>query len=492
MKLRDYQERVIHELRDGFRSGHMRQILALATGSGKTVVASHLIHNAARKGHKSLFIVDRVELIEQAVTHLDAMGLRVGVLQGENTFYTGKDDAVVASIQTIRARSAPLSGFVIIDECHLLHRAHIELMHLWNAVPFIGLSATPIRKDLGKYFTNLVRGPSVEQLTMEGALVPVKAFCPSREMLNNALADVSIRKGDFVEKELSQVLNSKKLIGDIVKTWLEKAEGRKTLCFSVDVAHSKSIVEDFIEAGIPAVHVDGYMQQSERDEIIQAFRDGVYIILSSVNVLGIGFDVPEVGCGILARPTLSEALDMQQKGRLIRPWNGKENAIILDHAGNCVRFGLPIHFSVPDLHDEDRQTAVHKRSQKKMATCQDCGALLEPSQENCPDCGSIRPIRKGDVEHLQEANLIGYGSNDSGSHEPTDEDRKRWYQGFKWYTETRGKKSGYAFFLFQDKFKSKPPFLWASLPSVEADPDVMRWIKYRNIRYAKRRKPADY
>jgi superfamily II DNA or RNA helicase len=87
MQLRDYQERVIHELRDGFRAGHRRQILALATGSGKTVVAAHLIRNAAAKGHKSLFVVDRIELVDQAASHLHKIGLKVGIMQGENTAY---------------------------------------------------------------------------------------------------------------------------------------------------------------------------------------------------------------------------------------------------------------------------------------------------------------------------------------------------------------------------------------------------------------------
>ena len=99
MKLRDYQESVVQELREGFRSGHLRQILALATGSGKTVVASHLIGTAASKGHKSLFVVDRIELVDQAAQHLHQMGLSVGILQGENTNYSGADDVVVASMK---------------------------------------------------------------------------------------------------------------------------------------------------------------------------------------------------------------------------------------------------------------------------------------------------------------------------------------------------------------------------------------------------------
>ena len=63
-----FQEQVIQELRQGYKQGHKRQMLALATGGGKTVAAAHLIHSAAQKGRTSLFIVDRIELVEQAAS----------------------------------------------------------------------------------------------------------------------------------------------------------------------------------------------------------------------------------------------------------------------------------------------------------------------------------------------------------------------------------------------------------------------------------------
>ncbi|MEW8073059.1 MAG: DEAD/DEAH box helicase family protein, partial [Candidatus Thiodiazotropha sp.] len=95
--LRPFQETAINELRAGLMQGHKRQLLALATGAGKTVVASHLIHRAAQNDHKSLFIVDRIELVDQAIEHLSAMGLQVGVYQGENTMVQASDEVVVAS-----------------------------------------------------------------------------------------------------------------------------------------------------------------------------------------------------------------------------------------------------------------------------------------------------------------------------------------------------------------------------------------------------------
>lgn len=205
------------------------------------------------------------------------------------------DEVVVASIQTIRARSAPPAGFVIIDEAHILHKAHVDLMQRWDKVPFIGFSATPLRPDLGNYFTNLVRGPTVAWLIDNDFLTPVRAFCPMQDKIDRALESLRVRAGDFIEAQLSEAFNRKELIGDIIATWKQYASDRPTLVFAVDIAHSKSIIEDFVDEGIAAARIEAYTKDGERDDIIGQFQAGEIKVLSSVNVLGIGFDVPDDG-----------------------------------------------------------------------------------------------------------------------------------------------------------------------------------------------------
>ena len=485
-----HQQQAIEDLRAGRRAGHLRQILAMPTGSGKTVVASHLAHAAAAKDKKVLFIVDRIELVGQAVRHLAGMGLSVGVMQGENTDFSRTDEVIVASIQTIRARSAPYwVDVIIIDEVHILHRAHIDLMEAWNLLPFIGLSATPLREDLGKYFTHLVRGPAVAWLTEHGFLVPAKAFCPGAEHIGRILDGVATRAGDFVEQELAAALNRKELVGDIVRTWQEHGEGRSTLCFAIDIAHSKSIVEDFQAAGIAAAHLDAYTAEGERKDLIARFRAGEITILSSVNVLGIGFDVPDAACAILARPTLSEALDMQQKGRVIRPAEGKVDAILLDHAGNTLRFGLPIHFEVPDLDAQDRPTTKAKRKQTRMVACSHCGFALEPDQRTCPNCGIDRPTRSPKLR-VVDGELVAYGDYTATPAGVSVAQKRDWYAGFVWYAKMRLGKDReatlkYAFANHLDKFKGeKPAWSWRGLPPLPPSDEQLRWLHSRQIRWA--------
>jgi len=490
-----HQEQVLDDLRAGCRAGHRTQLLGMPTGSGKTVVASHIVHAAAAKGKKVLFIVDRIELVDQALGHLRATGLPVGILQGERTDFSRiRDEAIVASIQTIRARSAPTwCDLVIVDEAHILHRSHIGLIKAWDRIPFIGLSATPMRADLGKYFSNLVRGPSVAWLTENGYLVPARAFCPSAKHIAQILEGVRTRRGDFVERELAGAMNRRELVGDIVSTWQARGEGRQTLCFAVDIAHSKAIVEDFVAAGIAARHLDAYTPPEERKGLIAAYRAGEITILSSVAVLGIGFDVPDAACAILARPTLSEAVHMQQVGRVIRTAPGKTDAILLDHSGNTLRFGLPIHFEIPDLGDgEHRASTKSKRKQQRLVACSNCGAALEPDQRCCPACGIDRPIKTSGVLY-RDGELVAYGNFADPPQAGDQFERRAWYLGFVWWAiERLGKDPDqahrYAFASYLDKFKGdRPEWGWRDLEPVPPSDIQLRWMKYKQIRWAKSR-----
>jgi DNA repair protein RadD len=184
-------------------------------------------------------------------------GLRVGVLRGEDTDYTRKDDVIVASVQTVRSRSAPgWVDFVVVDEVHILHAAHIRLLESWQDKVFIGMSATPLRRGLGRIFTNLVRGPSILALTEQGYLVPARAHVPAQDAIRAALAGVGCGTTtagyDYREGELGAAMNQRELVGDLVRTWASKGENRPTLAFATNIAHSKAIVQDFSAAGVSA------------------------------------------------------------------------------------------------------------------------------------------------------------------------------------------------------------------------------------------------
>ena len=492
-ELYPHQIAVIDELREGLRNGYTRQVLGAATGMGKTVIASHIAASAASRGKRVLFVVHLTELVAQAVRTFSRMGLRVGILRGEDTDYSRADDIVVASIQTIRSRSAPgWIELVIIDECHVLHGTHRNLIRDWQHVPFIGLSATPLREGLGKHFQRLVKGPTVRWLTEHGYLVPATAYAPSQEAIQAALRSVSVgtttHGRDYRENELAKAVNTKALIGDLIKTWQERGENRQTLCFAASIAHSKAIVEDFNAVDVPAGHIDAYTPKGERDALIAAFKAGDIRILSSVAVLAVGFDVPDASCLILARPTLSEMLHFQQLGRGIRTADGKRDCIILDHAGNVPRHGLPIHFELPDDLDDGTEASRSKRRKKDkdaLVACSFCGYTMEPNQVTCPGCGIDRPRKSANIRII-DGTLTAYGDEASDS-APSEDDIKDWYRAFLYDRLERGKSPGGAYFMARDKFKGfQAPKSWNGLNPQPPTPEQMRWMKHWRIRAAKR------
>jgi len=482
-ELRPFQGDAVNDLRTGFKNGHKRQLLAFGTGLGKTYTISHIIHKVAKNGKKALFIVHTTELVHQSVKHLEMFGLRVGVLQGENSFQTSRDEVLVATIQSLRSRGVPPVEFVVIDEAHILHKAHIDLMMSWDNLPFIGLSGTPLRPDLGKYFTNLVKGPSIQEATDMGYLVPAKALCPSNDMIKNVLSGVKSLADDYNQKQLSKAVNVKVIIGSIVSTWQKNAPDRKTLVFAVDIAHSKSIIEDFVAVGVSAIHLDAYTDADTRKEIIAKFKAGKVQVLSSVNVLGIGFDDPSASCAILARPTNSEALHFQQVGRIIRSCEGKTDALILDHAGNTVKFGLPIHFEIPELTNEDYQSSNAKPKVKdKQVVCGNCSAVIDPSATQCDQCGMDRQVRPSNVEHY-DGKLIEYGSDDSGEVKFTHKDKREWYAAFLWTANRSGYQKGWASHQFKTKFGDWPNF--RNVEPKQPTHEQSNWLKYQQIKKAK-------
>lgn len=483
-----HQQQVIADLSQGIRQGHTRQLVALATGAGKTVVAAHLGHRAAAKGKKMLFIVDRIELCGQAAETFAGIGLNVGILRGDDTSYTRQDEIIVASIQSIRSRSAPdWLDFAIIDECHVLHQEHKRLMTDWPDRPFIGLSATPLTKGLGQIFTHLVRGPSIRELTEGKFLVPVRAYAPCADAVLAALADVSCGPTaagyDYKENELAAAMNAKGLIGDIVKTWQDKGEDRPTLCFATNVAHSQSIRDDFIAAGITAAHLDYRTEPSERRDIIAGFKVGTTKLLTSVNVLGTGFNVPDAGCLILARPTLSLALHIQQCGRGLRIAPGKDDCIILDHSGNCLKHGLPRHFVVPglDMGDKPDPAKAKKRDKPPFVACRHCGAIMDPDEITCPRCGLDRPVRASRIVS-RDGELVAFGSSTQGGDAPSQEDPQAFYLMAMGYCLAHGQKPGRAYHLTTARHPAvRIPWSWRDLPPLTPSPDVARWIRNRNL-----------
>jgi len=201
------------------------------------------------------------------------------------------------------------------------------------------LSATPCRSDgrgLGNYFDTLIEGPSVADLTPKW-LVPTIYYAPTEPDLKG----VRVQAGDYQINALSKRMNRDDLVGDIVSTWFKFGEGRRTICFAIDVPHSRHIQEEFVKAGVKCEHLDAKTPKADRDNILDRLASGETQVVVNVGIISEGYDCPIASCIILARPTKQLGLYRQMAGRGLRP-AASPLAVDADVAGIGHNLGPPL------------------------------------------------------------------------------------------------------------------------------------------------------
>ena len=337
MKLWDYQRESVERLRDGIRHGHRTQMLASPTGSGKTIMGAHLLREALNKGNPAVFCVDRVALVTQTSDRLSELGIPHGVLQSENT--RDRDALIqIVSEQTVEMRGYwPEMSLLIVDEAHTLRRFTSNAIRNTRAV-VVGLSATPFTRGLGDLYANLVNVTTTDDLIAQGRLAPLRAYAARQIDMRGAPG--SEWSGPEVARRATV------LTGDIVSSWVKQTHEHfggpaKTLVFSATVAHGHQLCREFQAAGYNFQQISYRDTGDDRDALIEEFRkpDSKIVGLISCEALAKGFDVPDVLCGVGARPyRKSFSAHIQQIGRLMRAHPGKEYGLWLDHSGNYLGF----------------------------------------------------------------------------------------------------------------------------------------------------------
>ena len=385
MKLRDYQERGINDIRAQFVQ-HKRRICFVAPcGAGKTMLMAYMAGRAAQRGMRTLFLVHRRELMEQAAATFDALQMDFGIIS--RTPLHPEAFIQIGSIQTVTRRLAGLEvpDLIILDECHHATAASwLTVINFFSKARVVGLTATPVRMNgagLGQVFDSLVSGPTAKELIQGHYLAPYKYYAPP---VAADLSGLHTVRGDFDQSQIAGRMDRQAVIGNAVEHYKRLAPGTQAICYCAGKVHSIHSMKAFNDAGISAAHVDASTPKDERARIMQQFKEGRIKILCNCDLFGEGVDVPSMETVILLRPTKSLTLYIQQSMRSMRIDKNKPNkkAIILDHVGNITRFGPP---------DADRTWTLDQRKSKKdkavkIRICPKCFAVYEPAPK-CPYCG---------------------------------------------------------------------------------------------------------
>jgi DNA repair protein RadD len=505
IELRPYQQEVIDELERQVAAGIRRILITAPTGSGKTIIASEIIRRATAQFKRTVLIAHRNELLTQARDKLQAFDVYAGIIKaGREKDLRPQALVQVAGIQTLHARAVrvksielPPAEVIFIDEAHHVRaRTYQAIVDAYPNAIIIGLTATPCRGDgrgLGNAFDAMIECPQISQLITLGHLVKLKIFAPPPPDLRGVQVAAT---GDYVIRQLSDRMDTDQLVGDVVEHWLKHSQRRRTVIFAVDVKHSIHIVEELRKSEVKAEHLDGSTPQDERDAILGRLASGQTEVISNCMVLTEGFDLPDIGCIVLARPTRSLGLYRQMIGRGLRPAEGKSDIVILDHSGGVHRHGRPDDAIVWTLHQDKRplnptheaRVAEHR---DPFCECPSCGHLRMRGM-SCDNCG-WEPKQRGHAVEYIDGDLIQLGKTNIG---PSETERKIFYAELRGYQLNARKKdgtlyaSGWAAQQYKQKFGHFPPWAWNNQPTVDPSDATRRWIKSRRIAYAHRRAAA--
>ena len=394
LQLRDYQLETVERIRDLIRAGHKNILCVSPTGSGKTVIATHMVAEVDRKGHHAAFVVDRLSLIEQTSRTFDDEGMEHGVIQGEHRKSAPHRRVQVASQQTLARRKWPKADVIFVDEAHTVTETVRERLTPRDTVS-IGLTATPFTKGLGQLYDAVVNVTTTNKLIADGHLSRFRIFAPSEPDMTG----VKIIAGEYEEKEAAS--RAMKVVGDCVTEYLKRGKGRKFICSAVNVDHVMELQRQFQAAGIPCATYTYRDLADDRADIVQEFRkrDSNIRGLITVTAASKGFDVPDIGVVIMARPlakSLAEHIQFFGRGLRIAP--GKEECIVLDHSGNCARFWDQwnefFEIGAVELDDGSKREkkAPGEKPEISSMKCPVC-AHLHTARPSCPSCGHEYPKR---------------------------------------------------------------------------------------------------
>jgi len=365
----------------------------------------------------------------------------------------------------------------------------MKLLEHYSGKTHVGLTATPWRSDrkgLNEYYQDIVVVRTPLELMKDGYILEPRVFAIPREDLAD-LGRVRVVGGDYDETQLAIAMDVDTLVGDIVDHWRKRANGVRTVAFACSVKHSQHIVQRFCDAGFRFVHLDGNSTIQERSRILKMLESHEIDGVSNCALFTEGWDSPQTGCAILARPTLSESLCMQQVGRVLRSCPGKPMPVILDHAGCLLEHGLPQEDRTYSLDPpEPRGAMAHK-------SCPQCLALLVSFVQVCPVCGHCFTTESKTDDDPVDKTIERAGELIEVRPATTDEKRAVWDSLCKAATD-KGYGVGWARKKYKARFGTFPPNSFG-VPKVDYshvsfEDKALDWARITSIGISKGYKPG--
>ena len=370
------QVKFIESVMDLYESGENRALLISSTGTGKTYASAFALREMLQKRAKetgrnvrALFLVHREQIAKQALrSYKNVFGERYsfGLLSGNSKNY--KSDILFSTMQMM-AREDIMKKFnandfdiIIIDEVHRAGAdSYQRIMNYFTPRFWMGMTASPDRTDgydiYGLFNHNIAYEIRLQQAMEEKLLCPFHYF---------GITDLEVDGHVIDDDDLKNVQNFAKLVcDDRVQYIMQQIEyygysGDRVrgLMFCSSKEEAKTLSVKFNMRGLRTIVLTGDSSQNEREDAIlrleQNEQENALDYILTVDIFNEGVDVPAVNQVIMLRPTESPIVFIQQLGRGLRKYAGKEYVVILDFIGNYMNnFMIPIALSGDRTYNKD-------------------------------------------------------------------------------------------------------------------------------------------
>lgn len=444
--LRPYQQDLQDRMFERWRVGDRNVLVTLATGGGKSLIVSDTVRKFALQGKTVLVQAHRKELVQQMSVHVARQSIPHRIIGSKETvvsctadqrrdlngksFVNPSAQVAIASVDTVMARMDQLRPWlktvdlIVTDEAH-----HVAITgnhgpnrqpNKWAAVfdecvnaYGLGVTATAQRADgkgLGRHtdgvFDSICLGPGTADLIGIKALTEFECYCPEGDFsLENLKQGVD---GDYTQASMKAASEASRIVGDVVEHYMRYASGKRAVVFATDVATSGRMADQFNAAGIPSASISGMTDPAVRSDVLRRLRDGRIKVVCNCELISEGLDIPSIDACLLARPTASLAVYLQQVGRCLRPDpdNPGKVATIIDMVSNIKRHGFPDQRRSWSLERRDKRAAKAKDPELlDVYVCPETGRPAEMIHiAACIHCGGnhTRPTGEGTVRMIEQ------------------------------------------------------------------------------------------